>query len=267
MQRAAVAAVAALHALLTAAPASAQTRPAPIGPAGDPRIVLTLDAGIQPAGSAVTDRLEWEQYLETASADIDYDARSAPWFGGSLGVRLWKRLGAGVAFTTFSREDAAAIEARVPHPFHFEQLREFSGEVDGLDASETAIHGQVLFFMPTRGPLRMTLSAGPSRIEAERAIVTGVQFDESFPFDTATFRTADRRVLTESKVGFHVGADVAFMFTRAFGIGGMVRFSRAEIEFTRPDGGRVPVEAGGVQAGAGLRLAFGGGTRAGARRR
>lgn len=247
-------------ALAAAVPAAAQTRPAQqprpfAAPAPEPRVFADFNAGFQAAGSAPADRIEFEQYLETATADIDYAARSATWFGGGIGVRVWKRLGLGVAYSTFSRDGSAAIDARIPHPFEFGRFREISGEADTLDIGENAIHGQILFVLPG-GRLRTILSAGPSRIQAEREIVTAVRFNEEFPFDTATFRTADTRVMTESKIGFNVGADVAYMFTRVIGVGAVARFSRADIEFTRPDGGRVSVEAGGFQAGAGLRIAF-----------
>jgi opacity protein-like surface antigen len=255
--------VSAALALAIAAPAAAQTRPAaqprPLaGPASEPRVFADFNGGFQPAGSALNDRLEFEQYLETASADVRYATKSAPWFGGGIGVRAWKRLGVGIAFSTFSRDDSAGIDARIPHPFQFARLREISGEAASHDVKEAAIHGQLLFIVPARGRLRMILSGGPSRIEAERGIVTAVRFDEEFPFDTATFRTADTRVMTEAKIGFNVGADVAYMFSRTIGVGGIVRFSRATVDFARPDGGRVSVEAGGFQAGAGLRFAFSG---------
>jgi hypothetical protein len=46
------------------------------------------------------------------------------------------------------------------------------------------------------------------------------------------------------------------MFTRLFGLGGMVRFSRADIDLDGPDNRSISVQAGGVQAGAGVRVVF-----------
>lgn len=241
--------VTAALACVVAAPAAAQ--------APEPRVFVGFDAGVQPAGSAISDRIEWLVHLETATAGLDYAADAAPWFGGGIGVRVWKRLGVGVAFSRFNRTDSATIEARIPHPFFFERPRSISGEAGSLDASETAIHGQIMYFVPTKGRLRLVLSAGPSRIEAERVLVSAIRFDEEFPFDEATFQTPETRRLSDAGIGFNAGADLAFMFTRAFGVGAMVRYSGAGLDLSRPDGVRIAIDGGGFQAGAGVRVAIG----------
>jgi hypothetical protein len=237
-------------AVLLVAPAvgQAQTR--------EPRVFVTVGGGVQNAGNALTDRLEWEVHLENATADIDYGTKSSTWFGGGAGVRLWRQLGAGIAYSSASRDGVAQVEAQIPHPFFFERPRAISGESASLSRSEAAIHAHALYIVPARGRLRIILSAGPSRFEVEQDIVTDVRFTEEFPFDEAAFQRADSRGISSTAIGFNVGADVAFMFTRVAGIAGLIRFSQATVDLARPDGAEVSVKAGGVQAGVGFRLAF-----------
>jgi hypothetical protein len=60
-------------------------------------------------------------------------------------------------------------------------------------------------------------------------------------------------------VGYHVGGDVRYFFTTHVGVGGVVRFTAADVELTgtlfKP-AGTTTVKAGGLQAGGGLRLRF-----------
>ena len=58
-------------------------------------------------------------------------------------------------------------------------------------------------------------------------------------------------------VGFNAGVDLATYLTPTVGVGALVRFSRAIIDLTQPDGGgSLAVTAGGLHVGGGLRLRF-----------
>lgn len=229
-------------------PAAAQAR--------SPRIFVSVNGGVQAAPEEFTDRLEFEQYLETATVDVSYPSKGTPIFDGSVGIRLWKQLGAGVAFSGGTSDGSAGITGSIPHPFLFNQPREIEGEVSDISRSETAIHGQIFYILPRRGRIQLLLAAGPSRIEVEQDLATAVQFEDEFPFETATFQSATRRSATGSAIGFNAGADVAFMFTRVFGVGGMIRFSRASVDVETPQGRRASVDAGGIQGGGGIRIVF-----------
>lgn len=230
------------------APAAAQM--------SNPRVFVSVNAGIQPAPSNLSDRFTFEAELETATVDVEYPFAQATVFDGGAAVRLWKRLGAGAAFSSYSRDGSATVNAGIPHPFFFEQPREVTGEATGVGRSETAVHLQLVYIVPTNGRFRLLLGAGPSRIQVEQEVVTDVQYDESFPFDTATFRSATTRSFTGSRIGFNAGVDVGYMITDNFGIGGMVRFSRADLDLDGPDNRTISLEAGGVQVGGGLRVVF-----------
>jgi hypothetical protein len=221
----------------------------------EPRVFVTVGAGVQ-AAVRLTDRLEWEEHLETATAGVDYGPGAAPWFGGAVGVRLWRQFGGGVTVSRAGRRGTASVEARLPHPFHFAQPRDISGDSPSLARAETSLHFQVLYFVPSNGRTRITVSSGPSHVQVERDVVTAVRFTEEYPFDEALFQRADTLTRRASALGFNVGAEIAYMFRPAAGIAGGTRFSRATVDFARPDGSRFSVNTGGLQAGIGLRLGF-----------
>jgi len=121
--------------------------------------------------------------------------------------------------------------------------------------TETAAHLQ-LYYARDIGRWRLRLGGGPSYFTVSQEVVTGILLDEQFPYDTATFRSATTTRGTESAPGFNVGADVGRLLTRRFGASAMVRFARGSVDFNVDGTHRVSTDAGGAQAGAGIRIAF-----------
>jgi len=87
-----------------------------------------------------------------------------------------------------------------------------------------------------------------------------VLFAEAYPFTTATFTRAISQEASQTHVGFHLGGDVAWFFTRHLGVSATIRFTRANATLTTPAGGAVPVHLGGLETTAGFRVALGGTT-------
>ena len=72
---------------------------------------------------------------------------------------------------------------------------------------------------------------------------------------TPRSRRAIADTQSESKIGFNVGGDVAYFFSRQVGIGVTAQYAGATVEMTVPSG-TADVMAGGGQIGGGLRLRF-----------
>jgi hypothetical protein len=220
------------------------------------RFYVAFNGGVQTTSNAFDDRFEFEEYLETATVDVEYENASGPFFDGGFGVRLWKSLGAGVAFSFFTKENPAAIDARIPHPFFDARPREVTGEATGLTRTDAVVHLQAMAMLDPSGPLRLVLFGGPSFFRVEQDLVTGVRYSEEYPFDTATFTSADVDTVDGSAVGFNVGADVIWMLHDKVGIGGLVRFTRASIDLDAPENRAIGIDAGGFQGGGGIRIVF-----------
>jgi hypothetical protein len=108
--------------------------------------------------------------------------------------------------------------------------------------------------------LRYRVFAGPTYFKVSQETIASITFSQAFQVTgTGNEITIIGTPLNEadaSEWGFHVGADVSWFTTRTAGVGASVRYSRATVEL--PDLGGVTIEhnAGGFQAGVGLRLKF-----------
>jgi len=236
-----------LASLALATPAAAQSWPE--------RVHVSVNGAFQAATSDFSDRFEFERHVETGSTDLDYPVQGGFIFDAGAGVRLWKNLGAGVAVSYFTRDGAASTTSSFPHPFFFEQPREVTGDAT-VTRTETAVHVQAVYLVNPGGRLRLVLSGGPSVFTVDQDLVTEVTITEAFPFDSATFASAQKTRGKGSAPAFNAGADVMWMLGRQFGVGGMIRFSRTSVDLDAPDGRTVTVDAGGVYAGGGIRLLF-----------
>jgi hypothetical protein len=222
----------------------------------EPRFVVGVSGGVQAAGSSLSDHFEFERNVETATVDVKYPTKPQALIDAGIGVRLWKHFGASVAVSHAMRSGSAEVDARIPHPLQFAQPRTVEGTQSGIDTTETDVHVQLLYAVQTSPSITLTLSAGPSIVHLEQELVNGVTYDETYPFDVATFRSAESRRAKASAAGFNAGADLRWMFSRSIGLGGLVRYSRATVDLATSDNRTLSVRAGGVQAGVGIRLVF-----------
>jgi hypothetical protein len=163
-----------------------------------------------------------------------------------------------------NHEDDAEVQGNIPHPFFFDRPNDPSTvpgprAIEGTTNTtrrETAMHIEAAWIVPGNH-LGLMLFGGPTLFRAEQTLVTDVTYSESYPFDTAAFTGATTVDSTSDwTTGFHVGADVAWKFSRNFGVGGLVRFSRAEAEFNVANNPAIKADVGGIVVAGGVRLAF-----------
>jgi len=249
------AAAAAAIVCIAGSPAEAQGR---FQPAPASRGFISANGIYQATGSAFTDRFEFQEFVETGTIDTTFETKPAIGLDGSAGIRLWRNVGLGVGLTTYapgSRNNGGGeVTARIPHPFEFNKHREVSGDA-GLRRKETAIHANVLYFVPSRSNLQAVIGAGATFFQAEQSFVNDVLYDHVYPYDTATFRGIDLDNETATGIGFNASVDVAWRFTRTFGVGGLVRYAQGSLPFTPGDRG-LKLDVGGVQVGVGVRVIF-----------
>lgn len=228
---------------------------APAPAAAQPRLTIGVNGGYQPSTTSFDDRFTFDLNRETATVDTSYPVDAGPLFDAGVSLRLWKGLGVGGAISRINVDGIVEVEASLPHPLFFQRNRTISGESGGITRSETAIHIQAQYQLPPFGRLQVVVAGGPSVLDIKQSIATDVNYTESYPYDTATFVGVDSRQVSGTATGFNVGADLRWMFTRNFGVGGLVRFTRAQVDL-EIDNRTVQVDAGGTHIGAGVRLAF-----------
>lgn len=244
-------AIAALALILGAVtPAAAQPAPG--------RFWFGVSGGVQSTANGFGDAFDVTSQFqdpEQATATATYPVKAGALVDGRFQVRLWKGFAVGLGVTHYSHRGDAAITARVPHPFQFNQFRTVEGTTS-TRRGETGAHLQFAYMVPIGERLRITGFAGPSRLSVEQTLISDVQYTQTFPFDNAAFSGATTRRSTASAMGFNAGADVAWMFGRQFGAGVLVQYAAARVKEPTADNRRITVDAGGIQTAVGLRLVF-----------
>jgi hypothetical protein len=236
---------------LTATPrfASAQARAWP------ERVWVSVSGGVQPAVNTFADTLDVPVFTETEVVSIGYPVTGGALVAARGGYRLWKQLTLGAGVTRYSRRAPATVDAQVPHPFFDNQPRAVEGTTPAT-RSETGAHLMVGWMMPLSDRFRILITAGPSVLRVRQTLVTAVEITETYPYDTATFKSATTKDASARATGFNAGADLFWMFSRRVGAGALVQVARARVKEPARTGRTLSVDAGGVQAGAGLRFVF-----------
>ena len=215
-----------------------------------------VDAGVQAGTSGFTSNVTFKLNGEDGTMTATYRFVSAPMIAGRGGFRVWRNLGLGVGVSRFSRDGEAAISARLPHPFHFNQLRNVSGTARNLNREEVMTAAELSWLFRIARTCDVMLFAGPAYFTTHQDMATQPTYTETYPFDTATFTGVESQAVRKTGVGFTAGLDMSYLFQGHIGLGGVVRFSRATASFSAAPGSSSSVRLGGVQAGAGLRIRF-----------
>ena len=235
----------------------AQPRPAPRAAQPTDRIYISIDGAFQTGAEDFGETVSFVENAENGTFSTEYNVESGPALNISAGATIWRNIGVGVGVTRFSRSTPISLTASVPHPFFFNRARPISGDIGGLKREELAVHVQARANFTPSPKIQAVLFAGPSFFSVNQGIVNDFEISETYPYDTATFSRGVTTTVDESNVGFNVGADVGYFFTRQIGVGGSVQWSGTTIDMPASGGtGTFELKAGGLQAGGGLRLRF-----------
>jgi hypothetical protein len=233
--------------LLSTQMAAAQT------PATIPRIAVRIDAGAQTAPKAFADEFDVALYTEQEHVAIRYPGRGGPFFSAEGRYRVWKGLTIALGVSRFTRDTDAEITASVPHPFFDDRFRAVEGTTP-VRREETATHVAAGWLLPLGG-VSLTVSAGPVFMSARQLLVSSVAIAETYPYDTADVGSAEANDARRRGTGVYAGADVAWMFSRHVGAGGIIQFTHAPVRQQVGDR-TLSIDAGGLQGGGGIRFAF-----------
>jgi len=236
--------------LLPAAHAQAQTAP-------DNTVFLNINGGYQTGSQVFSDAIPLALYGEQGRTDVHYEVeRSGGLVDVSAGVRVWRNLAIGVGVSSASTTSRADVTAAAPHPLFFQRPRQAQASVEGLEHSAVAVDIQAVWVVRASSRVEVALSGGPSFFNISQGVVTGVTIGEvRAPFDRAAIAGVAVSSLSETATGFNAGVDITVLWFRHLGLGLLVRYSGASVEVGLSDG-PVSVQAGGAQAGAGLRIRF-----------
>ncbi len=235
---------------LGAAEASAQTAK-PLTPW---KGLVSVNLGAELAMSPLEQTSTLEAYVEPAPITVVVPGEPGLFFDAGATVRVWKNLGVGGALSLVGTDSLAEVTADIPHPFYFDRPRAIAGDAN-LWRQELAVHANAAWLVD-RSPLAVLVFGGVSFFKVKTDLVTDVEFDEAFPYDTATFVDVEVEQFDQSAVGFNLGADFTWRLARHWGVGGLVRYSRATVPLSIDDDDAGTLTAGGLSLGGGLRVTF-----------
>ena len=232
-------------------PVTRRTRPRPMLPG-----FVSVNGTYQTRTTDFQDTEAFRVNVEDSQFTTAYTIDSGPSFDVGAGGLVTNHFAIGGAFTRFSQSSPGVLTGAVPHPFFFNRARPVSGTVDGLNREELAGHLQARYVWPFTPRFRVSAFGGPSFFRVTQGIVTNFSYAESYPYDEATFAGATTTTSSKSGIGYNAGGDATFFVTRRIGAGFSVTFARATLKVPTAGGRTVEVDAGGIQAGGGLRLRF-----------
>jgi hypothetical protein len=250
--------------LLTAPGSEAQTRPNPPKPTQTVRRAvppwwkgfISVNGGFQATSNDFDDGETFRDNGEDGRYSTDYTVKGGPTVDVAGGMRVWRNLAVAAGVTRFSRSTPVILNGTIPHPFFFSRPRSVAGDISNLKREELAVHVQARALVPVNRRMQVMAFGGPSFFSVKQGIVTDFTYSESYPYDTASYASAATTNAKESQVGFNVGGDFAFFFTRQLGVGASAQFSGTEVEVPSADGRTQKLKVGGFQAGGGLRVRF-----------
>ena len=221
------------------------------------RLRISINAGAQPSSITFAGSTTKVVYQEHSVVNTKYGVGTGRSFDGGVLVGVIGRISAGVAVSTVVKRQDGAFAVTVPHPFFTNTPRSIAGTASGLERNELVTHIQGAYVMSSGGKVDIVLSGGPSWFHVKQDLVSDVTVAETFPYNTVAFVAASSTTISTTKIGFNAGADVGVRLSRNVGVGGLVRFSRASVEFqSADDATAVTSRFGGIQLAVGLRLFF-----------
>ena len=216
---------------------------------------VNVNYAYQSGDRAFAESLSAPIYGETATYGASHASSGGGGFDIGGGIRVWGNLAAGIAVTSFSSPSAATVSGSVPHPLFFDRPRTVAADLTGLEYKELGVHLQAVWVMPISEKIIVSAGAGPSFFSVDQGLLGAVGVgQETAPFSSVSIAVTGNTV-SESVVGGNVGVDVKYMFTERLGGGVFVRWTGGSVDLPAA-GGAQSIDVGGVQSGAGIRLAF-----------
>ena len=236
--------------LLPVGSADAQVRP------WEDNGYFSVNYSYQVGDRAFAESLSDTIFEEEATYSVSHASGGGGGFDIGGGLRVWRNLAAGVAITSFTISDGAAITGSVPHPLFFDRPRTTSFARTDLEHNEFGVHIQAAWVMPLSEKLIVTASGGPSFFRIDQSVITSVTTaPEVAPFDAVAVLSAADASVTESGFGANAGVDVTYLVTEQLGGGLFVRWTGGSVDIPA-GGGTQSLDVGGVQVGIGLRARF-----------
>jgi opacity protein-like surface antigen len=221
------------------------------------KVIVNANVGFQTGGGDLERNETFDLYDEQASVDVVQEIKGGGFFEFGAQYKVNKQFGIGLTYGYLSSKGDGALSGSLPHPLFFDQPRAITASAADLSHKENQWHFQAVYYIPFTEKVDFAVSGGPSLFNVKQQLLRGVQFSENPPaYTTVTIDTVDIVEPTDSGWGFNIGADMTYALTPHLGVGAILRYSWANVEFNLSDTQTADVKAGGFQIGGGVRYRF-----------
>lgn len=198
----------------------------------------------------------WQEtiYHEESNASIQYSIKKGNFFSAAFGYRVYGPVSLELGVDITSRNMEEAYSASIPHPLLFGILRDDEG-IETWKLSESSFFLNIVYSVRS-GRLGLDFSAGPAYIQSKSKTIAGINYTDSYPYDSVTLSS---EVIDVSKnvFGFNGGAHVLFHFTENLAIDLNARYVYGKADFDTGTSVVVPpITLGGLRLGGGLKVLF-----------
>jgi len=218
--------------------------------------LLSINRVFNTTSNDFRETVRFRESAEEGQFETAYSLESLKGFSGGGGVMLSPTFGIGGSVERSTAATPVAFSATIPHPFFFARPRNINADISGMTREELALHAELRAAWPVHPRVQLALVGGPSLFRVRQRIVSDFTYAQEYPYDAAQFATSETLTATKTRIGFNIGGDAAFFFTRQIGIGAKVMLSRATLHLPIDEDREAEVEAGGLISGVGLRLRF-----------
>jgi len=218
--------------------------------------LLSINGVYSVTSNDFRETVSFRESAEQGQFETAYTVKSVKGFSAGAGAMLSPHFGIGASVERSTASTPVAFSGALPHPFFFERPRNISADISGLKREELALHAELRAVWPVHPRVQLAVVGGPSLFRVSQRIVSDFTYTQSYPYDEAQFATSETLMATKTRIGFNIGGDAAFFFTRQIGIGAKVSMSRTTVDLPIDDDREAEVEAGGLITGIGLRLRF-----------
>lgn len=211
---------------------------------------LNVSFGAQPKARSVTLVDAFPLYDETARIESVVGTSNGLVFDITGGYRVWRSVGAAVGFSRYADSSSTTANASIPDPLFHDTLHASSLDVSDLDHSEKAVHLSVVYVLPLKEKIALSIFAGPSFYSLSKDVPANATINDG----DVTIAGIGTNSLSESGTGGHFGVDLRYMVTDRIGGGLLVRYAGASIDAPQVSEGTIDV--GGLQYAFGVRVKF-----------
>jgi hypothetical protein len=210
---------------------------------------VTVNGGVQMGSHDLSTTSTFSIYDEDATVASSQKIKGAGWFefGGAYRVR-GKNLLAGAFFTHASSTGDLTVNASIPDPVHFGQLRAVTTSQGGAKHAENALHLDAVWMIPVAEKLDVGVFAGPSIFFVTQDTITTLTVTEPGPTVSAPFASVKK-----TAGGFNAGVDLQYLVHKQLAVGGLARFTWGSAKIVT---GSKSLTVGGFQLGGGVRYRF-----------